>query len=154
MALGNVAHYHFVFGMRGRPWWDGWRRCRESRCGEPEIHDRWLCTHRTKIRNEPRYEMCGTAYYFKRPAPGMAGGPSDRKLDRRYGRYPTYNCKGHHVALLRHEAAPDPEQPAQDLLLYEQIERLQVVAKEARRKRGRKKDPAAPSKGVRAPRGG
>lgn len=129
--------------MRGRPWWDGWRRCRAARCELPEIHDRWVCTHRTKVRNEPRYTICGTEYFFARKERGVAGGPNERRLDRRYGYAYTRDCKGHNHALLRHESAPDPEQPIQDPGLFDQIEHLQVVAKEARKKRGRKKGSTA-----------
>lgn len=147
MALIRFAHYH----DHGYAVTERYIRCRESKCTDPTpIFDRWLCTNRTKVRNEPRYESCKQEYWWPRLKPGVVGGPRTRMLDRRYGYAAWYKCK--HVksgGLLRHESAPDPEQPVQDPALFEQIEHLKVVAKEARKKRGRKKDPAAPGEGVR-----
>lgn len=130
MGLGGVAHYHES--------WKGWTRCRETTCGGRKW-DRWVCTKRIKVRNEPRYNSCGEAYFYPRLTAAVVGGPLRRTLDRRYGFGHQYRCKHDAGALLRHETAPDPEQPAQDSLLYEQIEHLKAVAKEARKKRGRKK---------------
>lgn len=128
MALG-LAHYHER--------WDTWQRCRETTCTD-RAWDRWLCTKRIKVRNEDRYTVCGQVYFYLRVTQGKVGGPPSRQIDRRYGYGHHYRCKHEAVALLRHESAPDPEQPLQDALLFEQIERLKLVAKEARKKRGRK----------------
>lgn len=129
MPLSSIAHYH--------EHWDYWRRCRESECAE-KAWDKWLCTKRIKVRNEPRYNVCGEAYYYVRTRKNVVGGPHKRMLDRRYGFGLQYRCKHDGVGCLRHESAPDPDQPIQDPLLKEQIETLQKVAKEARKKRGRK----------------
>lgn len=129
MALSRIAHYH--------EHWDYWERCRETTCDQ-KAWDRWLCTKRIKVRNQPRYEVCPEVYYFPRKTKNSVGGPSLRGLDRRYG-YGGYRCK-HDGGMLRHESAPDPDQPIQNDELFEQIERLKLVAKEARKKnRGRKK---------------
>lgn len=133
-ALAKVTHYHETF--------TGWRACRDSSCGSG-VWDRWLCTKRTKVRNQPRYEVCGEAYFYKRKRQGVVGGPTDRQLDRRYAYGYQYRCKHDGLGLLRHESAPDPDQPVQDPALFDQIEHLKVVAKEARKKRGRKKGSTA-----------
>jgi hypothetical protein len=147
LALTKVAHYH----DHGYALTDKWVRCRESQCFDPKpTYDRWLCTVRTKVRNEPRYTVCGQEYWYQRSKPGVVAGPGYRFLDRRYGVGPSYRCKGHSGGIHRHESAPDPEQPIQDPKLIEQIEHLKVVAKEARKKRGRrKKDAATPGEGIR-----
>lgn len=129
----SLAHYHEE--------WTGWPRCRESECGKVQW-DRWLCTHRTKVRNEDRHEPCGAAYYFRRPNPYQVGGPRTRALDRRYAFGYNYKCKHTGTSMLRHESAPDPDQPAQDPILKEQIEALKVVAKATRKKRAKKSVPA------------
>lgn len=137
MPLVKIAHYH----DHGFALVDKWVRCRESKCTDPKpVFDRWLCAQRTKVKNEPRYEVCGEEYYFPRLTPGQVGGPRTRCLDRRYAFGYNYRCKHPSgVRIVRHESAPDPEQPLQDPTLLEQIEHLKVVAKEARKKRGRKK---------------
>lgn len=135
MPLNLIAHYH----DEGYALTDKWVRCRETTCARPKW-DRWLCTKRTKVRNLPRYETCGVEYFYPRRKEDVAGGPALRYLDRRYGRGVPYRCKTHEgVVVQRHESAPDPDQPIQDPELAEQIARLQLVAKEARKKRGRKK---------------
>jgi hypothetical protein len=130
MPLG-LAHYHERNSA-------GYERCRETECGRPQL-DRWLCTKRTKVRNEPRYVSCGNEYFYRRRTPYKVGGPRTRTLDPRYAYGYQYKCKHpHENVLLRHESAPDPEQPTQDPMLKEQIEALKVVAKAARRKRAPK----------------
>ena len=130
MALAKLAHYHETR--------IGWQRCRETTCTAP-AWDRWVCTKRIKVRNQPRYETCDEAYFYKRSTPGVVGGPAERLLDRRFARGFQYRCKHDGVGVLRHESAPDPNQPIQDQSLLDQIEHLMVVAKEARKKRVRKK---------------
>lgn len=137
MGLASIAHYHEVFG-RG----EEWRRCRSTDC-DGQRWDKWVCTKRVKVRNEPRYESCGAAYYFRRTKPNVVGGPRTRSLDRRYAFGYSWRCKHPGDGVLRHETAPDPEQPTQDELLFDQIEKLKIVAKEARKKRGRKKASSA-----------
>lgn len=136
MSLGRIAHYH----DHGYALTDRWVRCRSTNCEDPKpIYDRWLCTKRTKVRNQPRYEQCGQEYFYRRVKPGVVAGPGNRMLDRRYVQGGAYKCKHEGDVILRHESAPDPEQPAQDPKLIETIEHLKVVAKEAKKKRGRKK---------------
>lgn len=134
MALTRVAHYH----DHGYALMERWVRCRESKCTDPtDMWDKWVCTKRIKVRNEDRYNKCGEVYWFRRLDPKVVGGPRTRALDRRYAFGYHYRCK-HPVGIVRHESAPDPDQPVQDPQLLEQIEHLKVVAKEARKKRGRK----------------